>query len=70
MVSRNRPRFPRIFYGWFIVIAAFTVAAIGNGLQYSFGVFLKPLSQEFEWSRSLTAGKPGKPLVQSELIRM
>lgn len=32
------------------------VATIGNGLQYSFGVFLKPLSQEFEWSRSLTAG--------------
>ena len=49
-------RFGRIFYGWYIIIAAFLVATIGNGLQYSFGVFLKPLSQEFSWSRSLTAG--------------
>ena len=55
-MSWNRPRVPRIFYGWYIVIAAFTVATIGNGLQYSFGVFLKPLAQEFDWSRSLTAG--------------
>ena len=48
--------FGRIFYGWYIIIGAFLVATIGNGLQYSFGVFLKPLSQEFDWSRSLTAG--------------
>ena len=55
-MSRNGLRIGRIFYGWYIIIAAFLVATIGNGLQYSFGVFLKPLSQEFHWSRSLTAG--------------
>jgi MFS family permease len=55
-VSRRGLRIGRIFYGWYIIIAAFLVATIGNGLQYSFGVFLKPLSQEFDWSRSLTAG--------------
>lgn len=55
-MSLRKPRFPRIFYGWYIVVAAFMVATIGNGLQYSFGVFLKPLSESFDWSRSLTAG--------------
>ena len=55
-MSRDRPQHRRIFYGWYVVMAAFIVAVIGNGLQYSFGVFLKPLAEEFEWTRSLTAG--------------
>ena len=45
-----------IFYGWYIVTAAFLVITMGHGLQHSFGVFLKPLSEGFGWSRSLTAG--------------
>lgn len=52
--SEARPQ--RIFYGWYIVAAAFLVVTVGHGLQHSFGIFLKPLSQGFEWSRSLTAG--------------
>ena len=46
----------RIFYGWYILIAAFSVNFIGHGMQHSFGVFLKPLSENFGWSRSLTSG--------------
>lgn len=44
----------KIFYGWFII----AVAAIGLLMGYvpiigfSFGVFFKPLSQEFNWSRA------------------
>ncbi|MBW1943912.1 MAG: MFS transporter, partial [Deltaproteobacteria bacterium] len=45
-----------IFYGWYILFAAFFVYALGHGLMFSFGVFLKPLSENFQWSRSLTAG--------------
>ena len=46
----------RIFYGWYILIAAFSVNFIGHGMQHSFGIFLKPLSEDFGWSRSLTSG--------------
>ena len=47
---------PNFFYGWYILFAAFFVYALGHGLMFSFGVFLKPLSENFQWSRSLTAG--------------
>jgi hypothetical protein len=30
--------------------------AVGNGLYFSFSVFLVPLVEEFHWSRGLTAG--------------
>jgi MFS family permease len=45
---------PRFFYGWWIVV----VSAIGLGLGYapiivySFGVFIKPLTQEFHSNRA------------------
>ena len=47
---------PKIFYGWYVLAAAFLVYALGHGLMFSFGVFLKPLSENYQWSRSLTAG--------------
>ena len=43
-----------IFYGWYILAAAFLVCTLGHGVQFSFVVFLKPLSETFVWSRSLT----------------
>ena len=45
-----------IFYGWYVLGAAFLVYALGHGLMFSFAVFLKPLSETFQWSRSLIAG--------------
>jgi MFS family permease len=42
-----------IFWGWYIVAAAFFVLAINYGGRYSFGVFVKPLAQEYGWSRSV-----------------
>lgn len=44
----------KIFYGWWVVVAA----AIGSFMSYgpiiafTFGVFIKPLSEEFGWSRT------------------
>ena len=44
----------KIFHGWWVVL----VAGVGLSLSYgpiivgTFGVFLKPLSQEFGWSRT------------------
>ncbi len=47
---------PRFFYGYVIVVAAFFVMVITSGAMYSFGVFVKPLIDEFGWSREVTAG--------------
>jgi MFS family permease len=49
----RRPPPTKIFYGWWVVLAA----AVGSQLSiapiviFTLGVFLKPLSQEFNWSR-------------------
>ncbi|PKN77151.1 MAG: hypothetical protein CVU52_01740 [Deltaproteobacteria bacterium HGW-Deltaproteobacteria-10] len=42
-----------IFWGWFIVAGAFLVLGINYGSRYCFGVFLKPMAEEFAWSRSV-----------------
>ncbi len=47
---------PKIFYGWVVVAAAFFVALVAYGVQYSFGIFLKPLSEDFGWTRTLVSG--------------
>lgn len=44
----------KFFYGYFIVIAGFAVWFFGFGAN-SFGVFFKPLVDEFGWSRADTA---------------
>jgi len=43
----------RIFYGWWVVLAAGVGLALHVGpiIGVTFGVFFKPLSQEFGWSR-------------------
>ena len=66
LVSKNRPlqfgrenamssevtsRRPRIFYGWFVVVAAFAVTFIGFGCAYTFSAFVEPLQREFGASR-------------------
>ncbi len=42
----------KIFYGWVVVIASFVIVAIGMGLVFSFGVFLKPLQEHFSLGRA------------------
>ena len=42
---------PRIFYGWFVVVAAFAVTFIGFGCAYTFSAFVEPLQREFGASR-------------------
>lgn len=42
-----------IFWGWYIVGAAFFVLAVNYGSRYCFGVFVKPLAQDYGWSRSV-----------------
>jgi MFS family permease len=42
---------PPIFYGWFVVAAAFAVTFVGFGSAYTFSAFLTSLQQEFDASR-------------------
>ena len=47
---------PRFFYGWVVVAAAFCVALVAYGVQYSFGIFIDPLTEDFGWSATLVTG--------------
>ncbi len=49
MPPENHPA--RIFYGWWVVLAGFVVLASGAGIWTGFGVFFKPLLEEFGGSR-------------------
>lgn len=46
----------KLFYGHIILIACFLIILIVWGAQSSFGVFLKPVLTELNWTRSITAG--------------
>lgn len=38
--------------GWLILAGGFILLGLGSGLSFSFGVFLKPLAEDFQWARS------------------
>ena len=40
-----------IFYGWFVLAAGFFVLFIATGSRGGFGVFVIPLTEEFDWTR-------------------
>lgn len=42
---------PRLFYGWFVVAAAFTVMMLGFGSAYTFSAFVESLQRDFGASR-------------------
>ena len=42
---------PRLFYGWFVVAAAFAVTFVGFGSAYTFSAFVESLQREFAASR-------------------
>jgi MFS family permease len=42
----------KVFWGWYVVLGALLITGINYGVRYSFGIFLKPMAQEYQWSRS------------------
>jgi MFS transporter, OFA family, oxalate/formate antiporter len=56
-MSESKSEFskPRIFYGWFVVAAAFAVTFAGFGSAYTFSAFVEPLQTEFAASRGSTS---------------
>ena len=41
-----------MYYGWYVVATAMFIAAVTTGARNGFGVFVVPMSEEFEWSRT------------------
>jgi sugar phosphate permease len=46
----------KIHHGWIVVFATALMLFGGAGSRFSFGVFLKPVTEEFDWSRGSLAG--------------
>ena len=42
-----------LYWGWYVVLGAFLIIGINYGTRYSFGVFVKPMTLEYHWSRSV-----------------
>ena len=40
------------YYGWYIVLTAMFIAAVTTGARNGFGVFVLPMSEAFDWSRT------------------
>ena len=40
-----------IYYGWYVCAATVFIGVVSIGARNSFGVFVIPMSEEFEWSR-------------------
>jgi MFS family permease len=55
-------------YGWIIVTVSLILLIGSFGTQLCFGVFLKPLSEEFGWTRAATAGSMSVVMGISGLI--
>ena len=49
-------RNPGFFYGYVVVLAAFIIMVLTMGTFFSFGIFFKPLLDEFGWTRAITSG--------------
>jgi len=52
-VSAREPG--RVFYGWFVVAVLCFISILDGGFAYIFSAFLKPLAEEFGWTRAETA---------------
>ena len=59
----------KIFYGWFVVAGSVLVVFGVAGSQFSFGVFLKPMTDDFGWSRTSLSLAFGITFMLSGLLR-
>jgi MFS transporter, OFA family, oxalate/formate antiporter len=63
-----RRRFSSLHYGHVVVLTCFLIMTIAFGAQNTFGVFFKPMSSEFGWSRAATSGPFALNLVVSGFL--
>lgn len=51
-MTGNSTEKPQLYYGWYIVATAMFIAFVTTGARNSFGIFVIPMSEEFDWSRT------------------
>jgi MFS family permease len=56
------------FYGYIIVATAFLVFLVIFGMQFTFGIFLKPILSEFGWTRAMMSGAFSLAMIVSGLV--
>ena len=59
---------PRFFYGYVVVLISFFIMLLMFGTFYTFGVFFKPLSTQFDWTRATTSGAYSLAMFLSGLL--
>jgi hypothetical protein len=58
-----------LYWGGYVVLGAFLITGINYGVRYSFGIFVKPMALEYQWSRSvISAGMSTLLLMATFLI--
>ena len=65
MVENREARF---FYGYIIVASAFLILVLTIGVNFTFGVFLSVLLDEFSWTRAIASGAFSLNLALTGLI--
>ena len=58
-----------VFYGWYVVFGTSLVSLGVAGTQFSFGTFLTPMTEHFEWSRAKLSLAFGITFMLSGLMR-
>jgi MFS family permease len=53
--ARQTGKKQHIFYGYVVVGAALLITIISHGAQHTFGIFFKPLLEQFGWSKAATS---------------
>ncbi len=67
---QQAPTERRFFYGYVVVVAAFLTMVLMLGTFFAFGIFFKPLSTEFGWSRALTSGAFSLSMILTGVLGM
>ena len=52
MTTAGKPGKSPVFYGWYILAAAFVILFFNAGARFSISVMFKPIAAEFGWNRS------------------
>ena len=52
MINQSHAKQTGMYYGWYVVITAMFIAAVTTGARNGFGVFIIPMSDAFDWSRT------------------
>ncbi|MBI4285362.1 MAG: MFS transporter, partial [Chloroflexi bacterium] len=51
-----RSKMRKFYYGNVVLLASVIILTIVYGAMFSFGVFFKPISEEFGWTRAVVSG--------------